>query len=343
LSFEQTPLFQLNLFLYLGIPGSNGIIRPILFERGYSIYCIAPNLTTSLTTLLQGNNASRTIKLQRSTSPDVLFTCNDNNHLLIVECKKSRFPLESDQARQVSTMLTFRGPDLANYFGFEKPENWQSLLELAVSFGHGEQTVAVTQELAERLYQSAIQASEFGVLEIVIRNDGAYLLSFRPEDGEFCFKNEKVMFLEEGEDPRPLYLIPIDPSIQSNDEYELATLRERVRASVVENIGKRLDLSHFEISQDEICRSAIPVWDKWFDRNSKRSLKTSISKYLGDVAREMKKLGLDIAVQSNMVECKNINVVVADKVKRYLTSKEFKAGFIEISHPDQMPLSDDWL
>lgn len=344
MEFQQTPLFQLNLFLALGLPGNASYFRPIFLERGFELYGISPKIITNIQTITASNVSNGLIKLKLFTNPDIMFRSSESKQIIIVECKLSRFPVASEQANQISTILTHKGNEIANYFGFTQPNLWSNIFQIAVSEANGDQTYSVIKELAKNLEDINIRTCDFGVVEIIRKKDGVFLSSINPDQRSVYFENEQVAFLDEDDDPRPLYIIPIDPSIDSGDPYGKLVLRERIRISLVEKIGSNLGFEDFSINIDDIFRSVIPVWDQWLDNNSKKNLKRLISRYINSIITNISRLGSEIYISKMMIICKGNNSIKALKIQHYLLSKEFRTGDIDLISSLQPELSgtDEW-
>src|SRR5689334_13610036 len=99
--FEQTPLFQLNLLLWLvwsSSPDSITGIKPFFREQGYLLQAIGQPLSLSLAVQSRANHAG--IPIQTSSKPDLLLRHSNRQLLLPIECKIRSFGPDSGDVRQ---------------------------------------------------------------------------------------------------------------------------------------------------------------------------------------------------------------------------------------------------
>jgi len=134
-----------------------------------------------------------------------------------------------------------------------------------------------------------------------------------------------VAKLEEGDDPRPLYLIPIDPDIGLKDElYGIRVLEERVRSSVISLIGRRLDDTRFEVHEDEIMQTAIELWGYWEHEPAKSSLLRKIARpYLRELLDGLRRLGADIKYEQRIIRFRAVTPKLAAEIRSRLISRDF--------------------
>lgn len=211
---------------------------------------------------------------------------------------------------------------------------------------------ATLGHLSTRLQTAHIDPTPAGALGIHIRDDGVYLkptlkanvpvtaLQAPPPDGA------RVMELENGQDPRLLYLLPWDPSIGPADEYERRVLEERVRSALTSLIGSRLDALTFEVSLDEILQAAVEVWEVWRDRQATTGFRNAVRVYVKQVLAQLRKMGVDIQIRQNTFTFVRITPQVAQMVRHYLTSVTFRRGQIDLWSEavqlDFSSLADGW-
>lgn len=354
---EQTPLFQLNLMIWLTWPARPaGIVRPVFREDGFTLRGIG--LTFELPLEIRARAGAGNVPFKERPGPDLLLDHRQRRLLLPIECKVSSFgpdvPPKSKkhQARQAAALLSATGPYLADYLGLPVPMDWWAYVLYAVS-GNQETTMQTTLEHLNTQLQSAhIEPTSAGALGIYIRDDGIYLtpapgasvpvtaLQAAPSGGV------RVMELEEDEDPRPLYLLPWDPSIGPADEYERRVLEERVRVALTSLIGSRLDASTFEVSLDEILQAAVEVWEIWHDPKATAGFRNAVRRYVRQVLAQLRKMDVDIQVHQNTFTFVQVTPQVARTVRRYLISAAFRRGEIDLWREtvqlDFSSLADGW-
>ncbi|MBI3760708.1 MAG: hypothetical protein HY260_02460 [Chloroflexi bacterium] len=334
--FDQTPLFQLNLMIFLAWPSAPAFVRPVLREGGFALHAIGPPIPTTLQTQARAANATPPIPLTPTPSPDLLFSKAESKTLMPMECKLSSFGPEAKQARQAAALLSCISTHLADILGLATPGNWSAMLVYAVRDGFESLMQDTLSSLTTRLNSALVETVPFGSLGIAVRSDGVYLvpepraalpisaLMSAPTDGV------RVMPLEEGEDPRPLYLVPLDPAYQTHDDYEKRALEERVRTALASLVGSRLDQVRFEVALDDILRAAVEVWDAWADRNAKKNIRNAVRAYARQVLQQIRKLGLDINVDQDRIIFQHISPSTANEVRRYFSSAGFRQGRIDL-------------
>lgn len=341
MDMEQTPLFQLNLMLWLAWPAPPaGVVRPIFREDGFTLRAIGPAFELPLE--VRARAATAAVPLKERPVPDLLLDHSQRQMLLPIECKVSSFGPDSSpddkkhQARQAAALLSATGPYLADYLGLPDPTSWQAYLLYAVS---GEQEAAMQATLgtlSARLQNAHIGPTPSGALGIYIQNDGVYL---RPAPGISipitalqapAPEGVQVMDLEAGEDAYPLYLVPWDPSIGPADEYDRRVLEERVRSALTVLIGSRLDTPTFQVSLDEIMQAAIEVWELWRDRQATAGLRNAVRAYVKQVLIQLRKLHVEIQVRQDTFTFVQVSPQLALEVRRFLTSATFRRGEIEL-------------
>lgn len=353
---QQTPLFQLNLMIWLTWPTPlGGIVRPIFREDGFTLRGIGPAFEMPLEIRARADSAG--IPFKERPGPDLLLDHHQRHLFLPIECKVSSFGPDAlpshrkHQARQAAALLAATGPYLANYFGLPA-EDWQAYLLYAVGGGQETEMQATLDHLSMRLQTAHINPASAGAVGIYIQDDGVYLrptptasipitaLQSLPPEGV------RVMELESGEDPHPLYLLPWDPSIGPADEYERRVLEERVRTAIASLIGSRLDTPTFEVSLDEILQAAVEVWDRWHDRQAAAGFRNAVRAYVKQILAQLRKIGVEIQIRQNTFILTRVTPQVAQKVRRYLTSTSFRRGDINLWSKavqlDFSSLADGW-
>ena len=338
---KQTPLFQLNLMIWLTWPAPPaGIVRPIFREDGFALRGIGPAFEMPLEIRARAGVAD--IPFKERPGPDLLLDHHQRRLFLPIECKVSSFGPDvppghkKHQARQAAALLSATGPYLADYFGLPAPADWRAYLLYAVSGGQEAAMQTTLGRLSTRLQTAHIDPTPAGALGIHIRDDGVYLkpapavsvpvtaLQAPPPDGV------RVIELESGEDPHLLYLLPWDPSIGPASEYERRVLEERVRSALTSLIGSRLDAPTFEVSLDEIMQAAVEVWEVWRDQQAATGFRNAVRVYVKQILAQLRKIGVDIQIRQNTFTFVQITPQVAQTVRRYLISTAFRRGEIDL-------------
>jgi hypothetical protein len=349
---DQTPLFQLNLMLWLTWPAPpGGVVRPIFRDDGFTLRAIGPTLKLPLEIGARADAAG--ISLTKSPSPDLLLEHRRRNLFLPIECKLSSFGPDAPPgnakhpARQGAALLAAAGPYLADYFGLPGGTNWRAYLLYALGEGQEAAMQETLDILRERLQTAHVEPAAGGALGIAIRPDGIYLhpaatavvpvasLQGATPDGV------RVVELEPDEDPRPLYLIPWDPSVGvSEDEYERRAFEERVRSAVISVIGSRLDASLFMVSLDDVLKETVEVWALWRDSEAMRGFRNAVRAYVRRVLAQLRKMSVNIQMHQDTFTFSQVTPRMAQDVRRYLSSAAFRRGEIDLwSEAMQMDFS----
>jgi hypothetical protein len=333
-SFVPTPLFQLNLMLFLTWPAPPSFVEPIFQREGFVLRSIAPSIGVPLDALLRVQAAS--LPIRPTVSPNVLLEQSDQQQLLLIECKLSSFGPESSTSQQARALLACHGSYLAERIGVTEAADWKVYLLYAVGGGQEGPMQDTIQALSQELHAARISTADGGAVGIHIRADGVYLspdvqsnipvqtLRQAPSDGV------RVMALEEGEDPRPLYLIPLDPSIGTDDPVERQVVEERVRQALTSLIGSRLDMPSFEVTMDEILTAVTEVWHLWQDKKAAKCFSNAVRAYVKQVLRQVRRLGAQIKPHPRHFAFSQVTPKVARDLRRYLSSATFRRGEIDL-------------
>jgi hypothetical protein len=138
------------------------------------------------------------------------------------------------------------------------------------------------------------------------------------------------MHLGTGEDPRPLYLIPLDPSIDAQDDYGRRVVQERLRAAFASVVASRLHLGGFAITWDELMTEAIQVWPLWKDRNANRNLLSQTKNYVRKILAEIGRLGVTAEPTPAGFAVTRIDVASAQRIRKYLVGTAYRRGELDL-------------
>lgn len=354
---NQTPLFQLNLMLWLTWPAPPiGTLRPIFLKDGFSLRAIGPAFEMPLEIRAMAGSAG--IPFQGRVGPDVLLEHKQRKLFLPIECKVSSFgpdkPIDNknNPVNQANALLSATGFYLADYLGLPAPATWRSFLLYSVSGGQEAAMYTTLEKLIERMRVVPIDSTKASAIGIYINNDGIYLKpafsSNIPITGlqESSLGGVRVLEIKEGQDPRPLYLLPWDPSIGPGDDYERRILEERVRSALTALIGSRMDLPSFTVSLDEILQTALEFWDMWHDRQATAGFRNAVRAYVKQILSQLRKMDVDINIHQDTFSFLDITIEISQKVRRYLAGSAFRRGEIDLWSKavqlDFSSLADGW-
>jgi hypothetical protein len=337
---EQSPLFQLNLMIWLTWPAPPaGVLQPVLRQEGFTLWGIGPVFELPLD--IRARAGAGDIPFQDRAGPDLMLHHEVRGLLLPIECKVSSFGpsvpagSEKHQAQQAAALLCANGSYLADYIGLPDPAHWGACLMYAVSGEQEAATLTTLGKLRAQLLAAQIEPAPVGALGIYIQDDGIRL---KPAPGSeipvqalrtTSDEGIRVMDLEAGEDARILYLLPWDPSIGQADEYEQRVLEERIRSALTSLIGSRLDVSAFEVSLEEILEDAVEVWPVWRDKEAKAGFRNAVRAYVKQVLVELRR-EVSIEIHQDTFRFTQVTPQVAQAVRRYLISAAFRRGAIDL-------------
>jgi len=334
--FAPTPLFQLNLMLFLAWPAPLSFIEPIFWREGFALRSIAPLIGVPLEARARAQTAN--LPIQLTASSDLLLEQGNQQQLLCIECKSSSFGPASSSSRQARALLACTGPYLAERIGVTAALDWKGYLLYAVGGGQEDPMRDTLQSLSQELHMARISTADSGTMGIHIRIDGVYMTPDAQSRSNIpvqalqqaSVSGVRVMTLEEGEDPRPLYLIPFDPSIGVDDPFERQVLEERVRQALTSLIGSRLDMPSFEVAMDEILTAVTEVWSVWEDSQATKGFRNAVRAYVRKVLRQMRRLGAHIESREHHLAFTQVTPKIARDLRRYLDSVAFRRGEIDL-------------
>lgn len=276
------------------------------------------------------------IPIKTQANPDLLFTHTIRSQFIPIECKLSGFGPTSNNAQQANVLLTATGDHIASRIGFTPSSGWKSHVLYALADDQ-EEMLATLNELTGRLEATSTEVNVSSTAVIKISEDGIYL-RFLPR--EICPLDllrtatsewKCVKPLSTGEDPRFLYLLPVDPSIDLSNSSGIQVLEERLRMALVSAIGSRLGQANFVMHEDVLLQAALEVWDYWKDTAAKSGLmRLAVRKYLRKVFAEMERMGAKIDYRQCVIEFSGITSGVASNLRSYLLSRDFARGQINL-------------
>lgn len=351
MAFQQTPLFQLNLMIFLAWASPPAFVNPIFYNAGYILDRIGQNIPTELQDRVRVQNANPPIPFQLSCSPDLLLRHDTNKHLLPIECKLNSFGPDSDSAKQAGAMLSLDGPYFAEFLGLVDPSTWYTFLYYAVASGRESAMLDTLSHLAQRLRSVQVATADFCTVGIDVREDGVYLTpetrAIHPIQAlrNIAQGSVKVMDLEEGEEPRSLYIVPLDPDWSAEDDYGKRAIEERVRASLVSLVGSQLDSESIEIDVEDLLRQTIEVWDIWRSNSAKEDIRNFVKKYAREVFREIEKVGVEIIVGGGKAILRGITPERARRIRNYFVSAQFRKGkldFLSAEYQRELSGLSEW-
>ena len=264
---EEQALFQLNLLLWAAMPAPReAAIRPVLHDKGYVIFSIEQRLTPSLTEQTRLTAKSPAIRI--APVADLMLFHNQRDHYVIVECKRSSFSASSSAAEQARGFIAAGGDIARRGLGITSGSAEVTYLLPSDSQALQRETL---RQCCEQVKSSDIPACTISVLGIDVRGDGVYLIG-DSSAGEQSLSADiapeaRIRRLDEGEDPRSLYLIPWIPGSEDQD---LDVLGQKLWAAILAHLGaSRLGITELTYA-GLLDAVSFGIYGTWEDHDSLR-------------------------------------------------------------------------
>ena len=334
--FEQTPLFQLNLMIYLCWDSHQDFVNPVFYNNGYILEFIEPDIPIEQQAFLNAN--INEIPIQTNASPELLLQKNGTKESIIIECKLDSFGIHSSNVKQANSLISLNGPYIANYIGNQTPHEWESYTIFSVV---GSKELNMYQTLTNL----KISLENTGIITAIPNSLGIYIKDSNvtlsiADTNNFPVKeldqNTIVMRLENEEEPHPIYLIPFDPSIGIPEtEKEQNVVIERIRQNVTAKIGNSIGMYPFQIDIDELLREINPLIEYWEGSQTIKGFRNIVREYLRKVLDELKDVGLNYrSLPNSNIEIDVVIPEVAKEIRQHLTYKNYREQEIELQQTD---------
>ena len=306
------PVFQLNATLWMLQPAPPGApIRPILRDVGYLLSALARELPAPVA-LRPGLNAL--VGSDTAPAPDVLAEPPAATPWLVIECKGSSFGPDSSTARQALKLLTV-SRDLSSSLGLGAGTQRPGFVVYLTRLEDRDRLLGTLLELRQRLTEAGVPAGPAGALGIFRSDDGDVCVQRSPGDsGDWpepaasaLEPPARIIRLDPEEDPRPLYLVPWDPSVQQDREMRAfcrSVLFARVAAETIAVLGHETVPQRTILKVESLLSSAtFGVSDRWRSKSDLGRTIRDCTRFLADaLAPVSERLGLMQAVDPHRIE-----------------------------------------
>jgi len=325
-----TPLYQLNVMLFLAWPSPPGFVNPIFHTEGFEVRAIEPLLTVPLP--LRTRADAQRLDIQASGRPDLLLWKQATFDFLLLECKVHSFSANSSSARQIRTFLLMSGDDVRDALGQPLTTRWHAHLLAAV----GDEPAPMQEmlfDLTNDLTTVGFQAMPNGAVGMQERPDGLYLvpdkrgryiieaLTTAPPEGV------RIISADGGWVPRVLYLLPLLDATAPEEEYGRQVVQARLRAALTAAIGREVRHAEFELDLDDLMRSVTPVWDLIENRPVKQSLRQWARAYARTILRQIQNAAdIQFEPTARGFAVKGVTPDVRSAIRQYLKSAEYRRG-----------------
>lgn len=255
----RDPVFQLNVILWLVFELPANDVRPLLRNCGYLLRSIAPRLP--LPPEVRGRVAN--VASADPPSPDLLLAHESDPTVLVIECKASSFGPDTEQAQQaiklVAVSANLSGP-LGLPVGVDRPGHVLYVLPGE----HAERVVPTLGVLQERLRSLDVEAAPAGAIRLD-RDDRGLLIGpargdqLPPPAADVLDESVVAIHVAPEDDPRPLYLIPWDPSVEQEPDladYGRWQLGARILNAMIGRVGRITLPAAPVIRMDELLQEA---------------------------------------------------------------------------------------
>jgi len=198
---------------------SPAVSNPIFRKNGFELSFLGPNFRVPPQVRVAGARHKPPIDIGDSPKPDLLLHSTTRSHWIPLECKVHSFSPASTTCSQAYGLLACSGPDIAVNYGLSNPSQWKSTVIYAVSYPDHSKMQTTLDKLTTTLRNANVPVGKepSTAVGIAVQDDGIYLhfsdLYKVPFDVDATVK---VVESLPGNDPRPLYLICVDPTSSLN-------------------------------------------------------------------------------------------------------------------------------
>lgn len=274
----RDPLFQLNALLWLAQPlPEKSEINPLLYQKGFMVYAIAPLLGLPPDLRLMAQEAR--INVQERVRPDVVLAHESNRKFAFTECKANSFGPTSSTAEQGRSLLVVAGPRAAEVLGLAAGQVADSLLAFMTPQTEQGPLAETLATLYRELDAARIPGGQFSVLGLVLTETEVSIAIDDQASAFFALPSGINPFMrrEPDTDPKPIYFIPYDPDIhQSPQEKEFCkrVLFERIQSTVVAAVGHARPPCELSLNSEKILNDAMfGMYEQWENRESARHMR----------------------------------------------------------------------
>ncbi len=279
------PLYQVNLVLWMVQPSTQLPIKPVLYQAGYRLYNIEPELPLPLD--LASSLTDKNLEVSDPVGPDVVLDTPKQEYLLI-ECKASMFggPRQNEKAcsqvRQARSMLLLVPKILASTLGLQSADIAESKLVYLTrhdpDISQGKGVADVGKELETHGYSTV----DCGVVGLTSTKKGIELTKCKgvgqlPSQIKRLLVEDVRVHDTDGKDvdAHMLYYLPWMPGASNvKDEYGQAVFGSRVLAAAAELIGPMRPPCQVKLEIDVILsRATMGLYSKWHNKAVRRSLR----------------------------------------------------------------------
>lgn len=250
-----SPLYQVNLVLWMATKNNGDRVVPVLAAAGLDVLYVERSL--NLPPDLLQKLATLGLAITDPVSPDFILTGPDKSYVLL-ECKRSMFGVASSTAEQCRALL-LHVPRVIEQALVRKGGSFSSGALVYLTRANDEHDIldgvlGVARELeTHKMKILAAGALTLSVAESSVRV-APHPSGRLPKSLASQLRGPvDVQRVAEGTDPRPLYVIPWLPDTESqSDAYSRRVFAERVKLSAAQIVDRSRIGSDVEILLDDV-------------------------------------------------------------------------------------------
>jgi len=342
----RDPLFQLNIILWLTQPmPPQGSITPLLHQKGFSVYAIAPTLSVPPGIALAVQRSS--LQTQQRVRPDVVLKRETDLNFALVECKASSFGVATEQAIQARTFLLLADELLAEVLGLSPEQIHASILAYALPHSESALLKATLSTLSNELRRHHLPTGDSTIIGLDI--DSRDLRVVFDKSGSRFFSiasgSHTVMQVQPGDDPRPLYFIPYDPDVHQSPEENLFCKRilfERIHSVVLAAVGRASSPESLTLNIDNLLNEAtFGMFGLWENRESLKHMRGMCRQLITALARAVNK---EVKGSLSYEPPEELTVVLSDTDQHHqvlAAIERFSCESMDLREPPMPDLFDD--
>jgi hypothetical protein len=269
----RDPVFQLNALLWMMQPlPEHATIDPLLYQRGFTVWAIAPPLAPPPELRLRAQQ--REMDTKDLVRPDVIAAKPKSGRFALVECKASSFGPLSSAASQARTLLVLGGPPCAEALGISDREVSETLCPFLMPEDQRDGFAPTLSQLHEELTAAELEPGRSSLLGLQASEAA---IAVQPDEAASTFfglPREASGFLtvEEDTSPRPLYFIPYDPDVDQSvteRQYGKRVLFERMLSAVISATGRATPPCPLVLHAKKLLNDAMfGMYEHWENRDA---------------------------------------------------------------------------
>jgi hypothetical protein len=258
------------------LPGG-GDIEPLLYERGFAVWAIAPPLAPPPDLRLRAQD--RGVVLQAAVRPDVIAASQTAGRFAVTECKASSFGAESSNAEQARSLLIVGGPRCSEVLGISDRAVSETVVAFLMPEDQRDAFSPTLSELDDRLTKAQLSPGPSCILGLRATATGIVVVSDVRASAFFGLPRGPVKFLgvEKDTSPAPLYFIPYDPTIDQSPAERQRSKRmlfERLLGGVISATGRANPPFDLLLEPDHMLNDAMfGMYEHWESRDATRHMR----------------------------------------------------------------------